>query len=117
MPVTAVEESFSTARLGSAAAPAKPAAALDDRLPRGTTICFTGALFATIDGEPVTRAMAQDVATNAGLVVLTNVSKKLQVLVVADPDTLSGKARRARDLGTRLMAEAVFWRAVGVRID
>jgi hypothetical protein len=39
------------------------------------------------------------------------------MLVVADPDTLSGKAERARQLGTRLIAEAVFWRLIGASVD
>lgn len=42
-----------------------------------------------------------------------NVSKGLDVLVVADPDTQSGKATKARQLGTGVMAEPVFWQAIG----
>jgi DNA polymerase-3 subunit epsilon len=45
--------------------------------------------------------------------VKANVSKGLDVLVVADPDTQSGKATKARQLGTRVMAEPVFWQAIG----
>ncbi|MGQ0668939.1 MAG: hypothetical protein ACT4PO_04575 [Actinomycetota bacterium] len=41
----------------------------------------------------------------------------LDILVVADPNTQSGKARQARKFGTRIMAEAAFWRAIGVQAD
>jgi hypothetical protein len=30
---------------------------------------------------------------------------------------MSGKAKKARQYGTRIMAEMAFWRAVGVSVD
>jgi len=56
-------------------------------------------------------------AAAAGLVVAPRVTKALDVLVVADPDSLSSKARKAREYGTRIMAEAVFWQAIGVSVE
>jgi DNA polymerase-3 subunit epsilon len=41
------------------------------------------------------------------------VTKALDVLVVADPNSQSGKAAKARSYGTRIMAEAAFWQALG----
>lgn len=67
----------------------------------------------TFDGRPITRDDAHRLAADAGLTVKANVSKGLDVLVVADPDTQSGKATKARQLGTRVMAEPVFWQAIG----
>jgi DNA polymerase-3 subunit epsilon len=84
---------------------------------KGLSVCFTGALVGRIDGEQITRSEATELATEAGLVVRSGVSKGLDLLVVADPDSPSGKAQRARELGTRVMAEAVFWRAIGAPID
>jgi ATP-dependent Lhr-like helicase len=83
----------------------------------GASVCFTGALVATKDGVPITRAQAQSFATDAGLVVKTGVSKGLDLLVVADPDSQSGKAVKARQLGTRVIAEAVFWRLISAPVD
>lgn len=83
----------------------------------GTTVCFTGALKATINGDPVTREQAEESAKRAGLIVLSSVTKKLNVLVVADPQSLSGKAQKARQYGTLIVAEAVFWSEIGVRTD
>src|SRR5690606_15868638 len=62
---------------------------------RGKSVCFTGELQARIDGEPVTRAIAQQLAAQAGLVVANSVTKKLDLLVVADPNTQSNKAKQA----------------------
>lgn len=86
-------------------------------LPAGTTVCFTGALQATIDGCAVTREQAHEFARGADLVVLESVTKKLDVLVVADPQSASGKARKARTYGSRIVAEAVFWQLIGVAVD
>jgi ATP-dependent Lhr-like helicase len=83
----------------------------------GLSVCFTGALAGRIDDTPITRSMAQDLARRAGLVVRENVVKGLDLLVVAEPDTQSGKARRARELGTRVIAESVFWSSIGVTTD
>ncbi len=83
----------------------------------GTTVCFTGALNATIDGYAVTREQAHEFARGAGLVVLDSVTKKLEVLVVADPQSASGKAKKARSYGTRIIAEAVFWQLIGIPVD
>ncbi len=39
------------------------------------------------------------------------------ICVVADPDTQSGKAKEAREYGTRIMAEAAFWKAIGANVE
>jgi hypothetical protein len=36
---------------------------------------------------------------------------------VADPNTQSGKAKKARQYGIRIVHEPVFWRSLGVPID
>ena len=46
-----------------------------------------------------------------------SVTKKLDVLVVADPDTMSSKAKKARTYGVRIMAEPVFWRLMGIDVE
>lgn len=84
---------------------------------QGQRVCFTGELLSTIGGRPITREMAESLATKSGLTVLGGVTKKLDILVVADPHTQSGKAKKARDYGTRILADAVFWRMLGISID
>ena len=83
----------------------------------GSTVCFTGELLSSMAGRRITRSQAEGIAAQAGLIVLRGVTKKLDILVLADPDTQSGKARKAQAYGTRLMAEAVFWNEVGVRVE
>jgi DNA polymerase-3 subunit epsilon len=58
------------------------------------------------------RAEIQDRATSAGLRVTTGVSKKTRVLVAADPDSLSGKAKDARALGVPVVGEDRFLNAL-----
>ena len=83
----------------------------------GQRVCFTGQLQCTIDGEPITRDLAEALATEAGLVVASNVTKKLDILVVADPNTQSGKAKKARNYGIRILSDVVFWRMAGITVD
>lgn len=67
----------------------------------GDAVCITGST-ATPRSELEARASA------AGLRVTGAVSRKTRLIVAADPDSESGKARRARELGIPLIAEPVF---------
>lgn len=82
----------------------------------GKTVCFTGALCCTFDGAPITRDLAEHLARQAGMVVAPRVTKDLDILVVADPHSMSGKACKARDYGTRVVAETAFWPMIGVDV-
>ena len=52
-----------------------------------------------LDGALISRARAEQLATEAGLIVKKSVTRDLDILVVADPHSLSGKARKAREYG------------------
>jgi len=80
-------------------------------------VCFTGTLNSTIAGAPITKAIAKTLAERAGSNVAPSLTKKVDMLVVADPATQSGKAKKARQYGTRIVAEAVFWKMIGVDVD
>ncbi len=82
----------------------------------GKSVCFTGQLNSTINGERIDRNWAQEIAMENGLKIKSGVSKKLDFLVVADPHTQSSKARKARELGVKIVAEPVFWKMVGVGV-
>lgn len=84
---------------------------------RGKRVCFTGELRSTLGGQPITRELAEALASDAGLHVVSGVTKKLDLLVVADPNTQSTKAKKARDYGIRILSEAVFWRMIGAAVD
>ncbi len=83
----------------------------------GQTICFTGALSGHLGCERITRTMAEALAEKAGLEVRASVSSDLDILVVADPNTQSTKARKARQYGTRVIAEMELWRQLGVAVS
>lgn len=72
----------------------------------GTTVCFTGEMQRGRDE-------CTSIAESVGMLVLKGVTKKLDLLVVADPDTQSGKADKARRYGTRVVAEPTFWMMIG----
>jgi BRCT domain type II-containing protein len=83
----------------------------------GRSVCFTDASVVAIRGLELTRDDQESLAREAGMVVKAGVSRKLDILVLADPDSRSGKAKTADELGVRKMAEPVFWRALGIDID
>lgn len=83
----------------------------------GKRVCFTGELQCHHDGQVISRELAEELATRAGLVVVESVTKKLDLLVLADPHTQSGKAQKARQYRIRIMHEPVFWKAIGVKVE
>lgn len=83
----------------------------------GTRVCFTGESVCSYHGQTITRELAAELAANAGLEIADSVTKKLDVLVVADPHTQSGKARKAKQYGIRLIHEPLFWQMLGINVD
>ena len=83
----------------------------------GKTVCFTGECGCCIRGQLISRERAEQLAAAKGLRVLPSVTKKLDLLVVADPNTQSGNAKKARKYGIRIMHELVFWRSLGIPVD
>jgi DNA polymerase III subunit epsilon len=83
----------------------------------GKSVCFTGQMRSTYNGEPISREIAEKLATECGLSVNRSVTKQLDILVVVDPDSMSSKAKKAHEYGTRIIAESAFWRMVGIRVD
>lgn len=57
-------------------------------------------------------AVWEERAAHAGLAVGKNVTKKTKLLIAADPDSLSGKATKARQYGIPVITEAAFGRFV-----
>jgi DNA polymerase-3 subunit epsilon len=95
--------------------PATTQSALESLI--GKRVCFTGELQCHHDGQMISRELAEEFATRAGLVVADSVTKKLDLLVLADPLTQSGKAAKARRYGIRIIHEPVFWKAIGVDVQ
>jgi DNA polymerase-3 subunit epsilon len=83
----------------------------------GKSICFTGECQCSLRGNLISREMAEKLVTEKGLIVMPSVTKKLDLLVVADPNTQSGKARKARQYGIRVIHEPVFWHLLGIDVD
>ena len=84
----------------------KTVASQSSSIQRGMSVCFTGEMeYSRSDIESISRSW--------GLEVKSGVSKSLDILVMADADSLSGKAKKARQYGTRILAEQVFLRMIG----
>ncbi len=69
----------------------------------GLTFCFTGAL-----PSGMKRNDAEAMVTAAGGVARDSVFKGLSYLVIADPNSTSSKAEKARKLGVKLISEEQF---------
>jgi len=72
-------------------------------LPPGATVVLTGEM-----SRP--RADLEAALTSAGYRVAAAVSKKVSLVVAADPDSLSGKARKAREYGVPVVGEEFLGR-------
>jgi len=66
-------------------------------------VVFTG------EAPGIERADLEIQAQTLALRVTGSVSRKTQLLVAADPDSLSGKARKARDLGVPIVDYATYF--------
>jgi DNA polymerase-3 subunit epsilon len=97
------------------AAPISQVSPLSDNLV-GKRVCFTGECICQYDGGLITRGIATQLASERGLIVQESVTKGLDILIVADPESQSGKARKARQYGIPILPELVFWRNIGVVI-
>ena len=71
----------------------------------GKSFCFTGAM-------EYKRKDLQDMVTAQGGTNLDSVTKNLTYLVIADPNSTSGKAKKARDLGITLISPEQFLKMV-----
>lgn len=83
----------------------------------GKSVCFSGAPISRHEGLPMTKEEAMALARARGLVTVTSVTKKTELLVVPDPDLATGKVQKARRYEIPVLPEEVFWREVGVRLD
>jgi DNA polymerase-3 subunit epsilon len=84
---------------------------------QGQRVCFTGTLRSRYQGEAISRELAEELARRSGLEPVDGVNKKLNILVVADPETMSGKAKKAQQYGVRILHEPVFWKLLGVAVE
>lgn len=84
---------------------------------QGKSICFTGALKSTLNGARIDRSFAQKLAIEHGMIIKNGVSKSLDYLVTADPNSLSGKSLKAQEYGIKIIAEPVFWSWVSFKVD
>ena len=98
--VRAAAEGVGGGRAGYACSPPVGAFALEP----GDRIVFTG------EAPGISRERLCDEAEALGLRPMTSVSRKTKVVVASDPDSISGKARRARECGVPVIDFAAYFR-------
>lgn len=82
----------------------------------GMAVCFTGESQIVLNGVPLTRALEMQLASEAGLIVKSGVSKKVSFVVAVDVYSLSGKARKAQERGIPIVQQVAFWRSLGMTV-
>ncbi len=97
--------------------PKKPVEKADVALGNGKIVCFTGEMRGTFQGTQITRETALKLAEEAGYKPVDSVTKKVDILVVADANSQSGKAKKARQYGIEIIAEAAFWNMIGAGVE
>ena len=79
----------------------------DTGIQEGMRVCFTGK--AVVNGESYDRAELEVIAASKGLQPVSSVTKKgCDLLVAADPSSMSGKAKKARDWGIPVVSIQEF---------
>ncbi len=81
----------------------------------GKTFCFTGAVKSLNagTGKRWTRREMESLVEAEGGRSASDVSAGLDYLVMADPDSKSSKAQKARKLGTKILGEEEFFKLMG----
>lgn len=69
---------------------------------KNAVFCFTGK-------SPKTRPEMTTIAINAGAQVTSSVTKQTTILVIADANSMSSKARKARERGIDLISPSQFF--------
>lgn len=106
IPTEAIGEATDASRWVAASASVVDSAAHHFALAPGDLVVLTGEMSmprAAIELELVSRGFAPWPA----------VTKKVALVVAADPDSLSGKARKARDYGIPVVGESALWGLLG----
>ena len=113
-----VAELLGIARSGlEALLPTSPSVPATEEGLRGKRICFTGASLCRLNGYPLTRELAEELAERSGVLVVSTVTKKTDLVVAHDPETMSGKGRKAREYGIQIMRESEFWAALNIPFE
>ena len=73
---------------------------------KGLSVCFTGTM-----SRP--RETCHEIARAEGMSIRESVTKSLDILVVADVNTESSKARKARQYSIRIVNESAFFKLIG----
>lgn len=91
------------------ASPPKPAqrASVPDKIAAGSTLVLTGAMTRE-------RSELASFLTEMGYIVAERATKKTDLVVAADPDSLSGKAAKARQYGIPVVSESFLYDVLGV---
>jgi ATP-dependent DNA helicase PIF1 len=80
---------------------------LNEILAPGMEICFTGSATDS-DGNALERSHLEDLARMRMLKPVKSVTKKCSILFAADPSSMSGKAKKARDQGVPVGSVSAF---------
>jgi DNA polymerase-3 subunit epsilon len=106
IPTDAIGEATDASRWVAAPSSAADSAAHHFALTPGDLVVLTGEM-------TMPRAAIELELVSRGYTPWPAVTKKVALVVAADPDSLSGKARKARDYGIPVVGEGALWSLLG----
>lgn len=106
IPTDTISVALESASLASASESSQQWSATDAREPLQSFELVPGDLIVLTGEMSRTRDEIESTIVGLGFVPWRAVTKKVRLLVAADPDSLSGKARKARDYGIPVVDEA-----------
>lgn len=83
----------------------------------GKKVCFMGHLNASVEGARLSLEEAFSMAQERGLIPVEEITRGLDYLVCDSESFASKPAEEARSRGTQVLAEPIFWKMVGVKVD
>jgi BRCA1 C Terminus (BRCT) domain len=80
-------------------------------------VTFTGESDYAVQGVRLDHLGQQFLARKAGCTTWPRVTKRVQLCVTSDPETVTGKLGKAEEYGIDVISESDFWAELGLNLE